>query len=417
MLKIEKLLYIKLFVLTIKKEQGSRMPKRGQASGAGAAILVAIIAALIVMYILFLPPAEREALLEGNATEDGESSAVSGNATILKESPGRLDYLSQKEIEHTLPSVNLYTTTKDVVFESRHSVYVKNAWFDKSFYNISFPIENLENTDNVNLVFNVKEASGKLTLKLNGRELYSSEIKTSNIEPIPLPKRHLEDENFIEVMVSGVGWKFWRTNEYTLENIKITGSVTDKSSQESKVAFQVSNTEKNNLDRVFLKFFPDCDVGGVGPLQIYLNNNEIFSSVPDCGVLRSLEISPHYLLSDENTLIFKTSRGKYLIDNLIVKSELKELTYPTYYFEMNESIHEDVLENKLDAVLYLMFPDDIEDKKAEIIVNTHKAGLNTQESGYSLNIDSYMREGNNVVEIRPKTTLDVVELKVVLEEQ
>ena len=34
--------------------------KRGQSSGTGAAALVAIIAGLIVLYILFLEPAERE---------------------------------------------------------------------------------------------------------------------------------------------------------------------------------------------------------------------------------------------------------------------------------------------------------------------------------------------------------------------
>ncbi|MBU0536142.1 MAG: hypothetical protein KKE20_04200, partial [Nanoarchaeota archaeon] len=236
------------------------------------------------------------------------------------------------------------------------------------------------------------------------------------VEPIELPKRYLKDENYIDVSVSGVGWKFWRTNEYELENIKITGSITDKSSQESKVTFQVSSTEKNNLNRVFIKFFPECDVKKVAPLQVFLNNNQLFSSVPDCGITRSLEISPHYLLSDENILIFRTAEGKYLIDNLIVKSELKELTYPTYYFEINKTIHNDILDGDLDAILYLLFVDDLEKKKAELVINTHKAGLDTYDSEYDLNINPYIREGSNVVEIRPKNTLDIVEIKVVLEE-
>ena len=396
------------------------MRRKAQASGAGAAILVAIIAALIVLYILFLPPEEREALLEGNGTTGGPGggeSVVSGNATILLESPGRLDFLSQKEIEHTMPSVNLFTTTRAIVLESRQSIYVKNAWFDRSFYNITFPIEDLENTDNIQLVFNVKQASGRLLITLNGNEVFSSEVSTANIEPIDLPKRYLEEENAIGIEVSGVGWKFWRTNEYNLENIKITGSVTDKSSQESKVVFQVSSTEKNNLDRVFVKFFPECDVKKVSPLEVFLNNNQIFSSVPDCGIARSLEISPHYLLSDENTIIFRTAEGKYLIDNLIVKSELKELTYPTYYFDINKTIQSDVLDGKLDAVLYLLFVDELEKKNAELTINTHKAGVDTRDREYSLNINPYIREGSNVVMIKPKTTLDVVELKVALEEK
>jgi len=394
------------------------MHRKSQASGAPAAILVAIIAALIVLYILFLPPGEREVLLEGNGSgsADGESE-VSGNATILLESPGRLDYLAEDEIEHTLPSVNLFTTTQAIMLESRSSVYVKNAWFDKSYFNISFPIEDLENTDSVQLVFNVKDASGRLILRLNGYEVFNSEITSTNVQPINLPKRHLRDENTIEVLVSGVGWKFWRTNEYMLEDIKITGSYTDVSTRESKVVFQVSNTEKNNLDRVFVKFFPECDIDEVAPLEVFLNNNPIFSSVPDCGMLRTLEISPHYLLSDENVLLFRTAQGRYLIDNLVVKSELRELTYPTYYFEINKSIHDDILEGDLDADLHLLFVDDLEQKKAELIINTHKTGFTTYEKDYSLVLNSYLRQGNNVVEIRPETTLDVIELKVVLEEK
>ena len=107
-------------------------------------------------------------------------------------------------------------------------------------------------------------------------------------------------------MVTGVGWKFWRTNEYLLENIKISASVTDVSTRESEMTFQVSSTEKNNLDLVKLRFFADCDKNKVEPLQIYMNNERIFSSVPDCGSLRSMDISPHYLLSDENRILFRT---------------------------------------------------------------------------------------------------------------
>lgn len=395
-----------------------KMQKKAQASGAGAAILVAIITALIVIYILFLPPAEREALLEGNHTgSGGGESVISGNLTLLTENPGRIDYLAQKSIEHTIPSLNLYTKTQAIELESMQSVYVKNAWFDKTTFNISFPIEDFENTDNIQLVFNVKKASGRLMLKLNGYDIYNNEITSSNIEPITLQKSLLQKQNTIDVSVSGVGWKFWRTNEYLLENIKMTGSYTDRSNQEAKAVFQVSEAEKNNLDRVYLKFFPECDIKKVEKLEVYLNNNQLFSSVPDCGMQRSLEISPHYLLSDENTLIFRTAEGQYLIDNIVVKSDLKEQIYPTYYFELNNTLMKDILDSKINSILSLLFVDDVEKKQAELTINTHKVGIDTSDREYSLNINSYVREGNNVIQIKPKKTLDVVELKLVLEEK
>lgn len=391
--------------------------KKGQPTGIGGgttAVLVGIIAALIVIYILVLPPEDRASLLGENLTEGAGGIGTSGiteNTTLLQESPGRLDVIAQKEIEHTLPSVNLFTTTNAVVLESRQSLYVKNAWFDKSLVNMTFEIPDLDNSDNIFLVFNAKTHNGRLIMKLNGYEIINDELSSINVEPIELPKRILKKDNMIEVSVSSVGWKFWRTNEYILENVKITADVTDLSTRKSELVFQVTESEKNNLNRVFLKFFPDCEVREVGPLNIVLNNNKIFSSVPDCGLLRPLELSPFLILNGENRLSFNTEKGSYLIDNIVVKTELKEMIYPTYYFEINDSVYKDITDGKLDVILYFEFVDDTEQKKAEISVNTHKRGIETTKRTYELNINSMVREGNNVVQIKPETAMDIVTIR------
>src|SRR3990172_8136928 len=81
--------------------------QKAQASGTGAAALVAIIGGLIVIYILVLPPAEREKILS-----DQEGTSIGGaktkvtakiNETLLVETPGRLDFLEEEEIEHLVP--------------------------------------------------------------------------------------------------------------------------------------------------------------------------------------------------------------------------------------------------------------------------------------------------------------------------
>src|SRR3989344_1999678 len=177
--------------------------KKAQPTGIGggtAAVLVGIIAALIIIYILVLPPEERASLLGENLSEEEGEDGVSGiseNTTLLLESPGRIDVISQKEIEHTLPSVNLFTTTSAVVLESRQSLYVKNAWFDKAFVNMTFGIPDIENTKNLFLVFNVKKHGGRLILKLNGYEIVNNELTSASIEPIELPERILNDENIL----------------------------------------------------------------------------------------------------------------------------------------------------------------------------------------------------------------------------
>ena len=168
--------------------------QKGQVSGGGAAVLILILAALIVIYILFLPPDIRQELLNDNSTGTGGTKPnVDAENTILVENPGRLDFVAKKEIEHPLPSVNLFTTTKSIILSSQRSLYAKNAWFDKQSVNITFGVDDLENTERVLLVFNIKERGGRLLLKLNGYDLLNEEITSANIDPIELPKRLLQD--------------------------------------------------------------------------------------------------------------------------------------------------------------------------------------------------------------------------------
>lgn len=395
--------------------------RKAQTSGTGAAVLIALIAALIILYILFLPPSEREALLEGNVSEEEEGAvSVEGNLTLLLVTPGKLDVLKQKEIEHNIPSVNLYTTETAQKLKSIESVYIKNGWFDKQSVNFSFNIEDLPNTENVLLVFNIKKSSGRLIIELNGNSIYDNEVPGPNINPIALPREFLKEGlNSIKIEVSGVGIRFWKTNEYILEEVMITADVTDISRQESKNVFLVTSTEKDNLDRVFLKFVPECKEGEVAQLDILLNNHNIYSSIPDCGTLTSLEVSPHNLISGENKLVFRTTEGRYLMDRIVVKSELKERVYPTYYFEINESQLDDIEDGDVDAMLYIKFTDDVEYKKADVYVNGGDARdhIGTTKSEYELKLNNYINEEDNVIEIIPKTTLHIVSLKVVLEEK
>lgn len=324
--------------------------KRAQATGSSAAVLILIIAALVVIYVLVLPPAEREQILGGQSTQPPVSVATTEteqNETLLMESPGRLDYLKETEIEHVLPAVNLYSTTQSTLLKKVDSVYVKSGWLDKQSRNISFSIEDLNFLTNGLLGFNVQQiGKGRLIIKLNGNEILNREITTSLMDPIELPSDFLQTENSLEFSVSGVGAKFWTTNEYTLNNMRITADVTDVSSQEARLTFIVTSTEKENVQRLFVKFFPDCNIKEVGRLDVSLNNHQIFSAVPDCGLLRPLNVDTHFLFSGENELTFRGAKGAYLIDQISIKSELTEPTHPVYYFDLDEDLFKTTTETE-----------------------------------------------------------------------
>ena len=148
--------------------------------------LVGIILLLILFYIIFLPPGEREALLEGDNSDLDGKGDVSENATLLREFPGTMSYLSKKEIKKEIPNVFLIETTNSKELERFNPFYVRNGVLDDKPKTLEFDIDDLKVTNNVRIAFVVKKAKGILTIKLNDEIIYENEITTINIEPIEL---------------------------------------------------------------------------------------------------------------------------------------------------------------------------------------------------------------------------------------
>jgi hypothetical protein len=196
----------------------------------------------------------------------------------------------------------------------------------------------------------------------------------------------------------------------------VTGDILRKEAQESRNIFVVSRTEKDNLEKVTLKFLPECDPVKVGRLKVVLNDYEIYSAVPDCGLpIPAIELAPNYLYSGENELIFRTERGNYLMDRIRLVSYLEKIEYPVYYFELSAEEYDDVQAGKADVNLYLRFVDDVTYKQGKIIVNGHTAGIDQTGIDYLKDLDDWIVRGSNSVKVEPSKTIDIASLKVVLE--
>lgn len=387
--------------------------KKGQA--AAAAALIAVIAALIILYILFIPPEERQKILgDDNDTVRGVARA-SKNETLLNVSPGRIDFLSQKKIEHAIPNVHVFTRTAGLVLEEKDSIYVKRSVFSAVEADMNFKAEDLANTENLLLSFNVLKGKGRLIISLNGEEIFNKEVKSGNVEPISLKKGLLKAENVLNFKVSSPGIAFWRTNEYSLEAVQVTGDVTRTQAQRSRSVFLVSAIEFNNLERVNVKFQPDCDVDFVGPLDVFINQFNIYSAVPDCGVGRiGLEVPASYLKREENEIVFSIEKGDYEISHVAVESELKQIDFPVYFFEISEEQFNSVKNNTKRVIVKMDFVDDVEKKQGQLIVNGHTIGFDTKELILEEDISREIERGNNAVKIKPERTLDVRQVKVIL---
>lgn len=379
-------------------------------SGINAAVLIAIIAGLIILYILFLPSVERERFLEGK--EKKTETIKEEDKILLKEFPGRIDIIKDIE-EKDIPNVFLFETTNAKELEKFNPFIVRYGWFDKKAKTLTFSFENVENIDNVILTFSAKKHDGVLSIKLNNELIFENDIESETVEPITLRKGSLDKQNTLEFSVSSVGYKFWRTNEYTLDGIRIIGDITDKSRQEAQNVFNLKSEEFINIEKATLKFIPYCsNVPDVGVLEISINGRNIFSAIPVCEDAYRQIIPTGIFNSGANNIIFKTNKGSYSIEQIKFEFEAKETKTKVFFFEINETFFKKIMDNNLDVILTLEFVNDKENKRADININDMLLSLDQEEKVFTKNIKSRIRQGNNFIEIRPRTVLDIVEVKV-----
>ncbi|MBU1974131.1 MAG: hypothetical protein KKH52_01935, partial [Nanoarchaeota archaeon] len=239
------------------------------------------------------------------------------------------------------------------------------------------------------------------------------EVNPGSIQPINLPKNSLRDENILKISASSPGVAFWATNEVSLEEVKIIGDVTNIEAQTSKNIFLVSETEKKNLEKVILKFQPECVYREVGKLIVTVNRNEVYNGIPDCDLaMVPIEFSPELVYQGENEIIFHTEKGTYLLSHVLIESELKEVDFPTYYFELSNEQYEEVVDETMRVRLEMDFVDVVTKKQGDLVINGHLSSFETKEVSFVLDLSDDIVRGNNAIKIKPRRTLEIRELKV-----
>lgn len=386
-------------------------------SGVNAAVLVAVIAGLIMLYIIFLPESEREALLEGKNVSDAKQVSSKNKDVLLREFPGEIDIV-RGVVDKTIPNIFLFERTDAKELEKLNPILVRNGWFDKKSRTVSFRVDDLDNTDNIILSFNAKKHEDILTIKLNNEIIFESELDTETVEPIRLKKNLLEEDNALEFSVSSVGLKFWKTNEYSLDDIRIIGDITDKSKQESRNVFTLTENELFNTESSELRFVPYCkSEEKVGVLDVFVNNREIFSAVPVCQDPYRQPIPVGILNLGENKVIFKTNKGSYSVEQIKVEFVEKEVRTKVFFFEVNESQINEIESGNKDAILTIEFVDDEKLKRADLIVNDRLIAIDQEDKVFTKTLNDgndpdFIEEGNNFIEIKPRTMLDIIEIRV-----
>lgn len=391
--------------------------KKGQSPGSHAATLVLIILLLIIFYILFLAPEEREKLLG----DDDTTSTIRRDTTtglpedVLLEKKAIIMSPFEQEEDKELPSVYLFEIINAKEIATFNPFIIQNGWFDKEFKNFTFAIDDIEKTENILLSMRIKEGAGVLTIKINGYLLYEYTAEKGDIKPISIDTQYLKDINNIEFLVDGVGAKFWKTNEYRIENVKLTADITDISKQKSKNIFTISESEYENIKSAKIHFTPLCKEGKIGILDILLNNREIFSAIPECNDNYIQPISTSLLEEGENYMTFQTTKGTYTIEGIRISVAYKEEHRWRYSFYLDEEEYDRIVSGEDDIELKIDFREN-DEKRGAFRINEHgdEFDLDEDEDYYDYDISRWVDEGSNTLVIEPDTRLNIDSLRIEL---
>ncbi|MBN2367630.1 hypothetical protein JXC34_01325 [Candidatus Woesearchaeota archaeon] len=380
-------------------------------------LLIFVIGLTLIVYITALPPEDRAELLEQNRTTvgDGEKDDIT---ILLTREPGTITNIPELEIINDLPSFNLFVRTDATVLLEFDSIFVKKSLFEEQSRNLSFSVSNFENTDNLVLSFSMPKHEGRLTILLNDIIIHENEVSTSSPSPIKLPKDLLKKENTLLFKVSGPGIEFWKTNEYIIDDLKITADVTDTSGHENKQIVYITQQQYETLESFELSFVVDCKATDVAPLEVYLDKRLIYSSIPDCD--SKIEVPPvdgKRLRQGENDILFRTTKGNYMLYSIEAKLNLREPIFTTYYFNLDQETYDKIEQDLSDVNVTLFFTNDEDRKQGYFHINGAKFEIDTYEDSYTRGIDEFVRKGNNAVEVKPKgEKIDVLELQIVMAE-
>ena len=413
--------------------------KKGGTEPAGdIAALILLILLSTVIYIVLIPPAEREALLgTDNETTGKTPTGISAEQTLLSASPGQVHPFKKGTIRKEITPVSLFTKVEDKIVNLATSLTVSKSPFSEQVRQLSFRVDDINNLDSAKLFFFIKDASGEIFIELNGNIIYEGKLASENV-PILLPTSSLKANNIIRFGTKNLFW-----SEYVLSDIYAKTSYLYENTQ-VKRTFEISTREKSNIEKAKFEYYINCLGKEQGILSVILNSKLLTDDYIVCGIgKRTLEISSRDLVLGTNVIEFRVDKGNYDIEALELVMDVGEKVFPAYNFEITNEIYKNVFNScyvdcesdcnddcgsdtscfstcisdctdtcdRVNVILEMTFSGD-ERKKAAITINEFEISMNTQSSEYVRVISDYIRRGDNVIKIVPKSDFDIGSLQI-----
>ena len=326
--------------------------------GTGATFVV-VLTILIIFYLIFLPPADRAALLNSGtipgdptsgdssgststANSNSYSAPVFGTSTVFEQAfsgPGKLVREPRTDYTHDISTTTLRGEYQATVLLTANDFVSSRSTLSNKVASFAFALDSPTDVKNAILTFGVKNydtAQGFLTIKLNGVEVFSGTFSQFNSAPISLAAAPLQARNILTFEVSAPGIAFWKTNSYQITALKVQADVISRDTLHSDDSFTVDPVEVQNLNTVRLRFVPSCGPN-LGKLSIMINNNTVFSKIPDCNSANYVTVPNAALVSGQNSINFTADYGLYQLDQISVQTFLSSDQGVSYFFDLDKT--------------------------------------------------------------------------------
>lgn len=395
-----------------------KLLKRGDAA-AELATFVILMALFIILYIVLLPPGDRDVLLNQTTSTSTSASGIAvpeGAKVILSESPGMVYSYSKNIQTIKLEPIHLYEKDETTQFNLVKSLSVSRNILKDGYKNIMFSMDNMDKLSSAKLFMAVSESRGMLSIKLNGHDIYQG-VLTSEQLPIDLPKEYLQASNTLSLSVSMPSFsQFYKSNYYLLQDVKLIKTYSVQNTEVSRAFFV--DTEAGTVKKATLGYIVNCNaLEPRGSLTINVNSRLVSKDTVFCDFHEEIKLplDTDSLSADgRNRVSFSIDKGDYNLDQAAIKVETGKSTYPAYTFDIDSDNYQSIKDGSKKLFLKFKFRDSGR-KKALVSVQDSEFSFDTSASEYSKDISAMVDDGANYVKIVPKEDFEIVNMKVMLQ--
>ncbi|RME54813.1 hypothetical protein D6777_02585 [Candidatus Woesearchaeota archaeon] len=384
--------------------------KRGQEAADGVYILLILMGLFIVLYVVLLPPADRESLL--NETTSTLTTGAPAKTVLLSESPGMVYSSSVKKQTINIEPVHLYSTDEVQSSMLVKSMSVSRNLLKNNFKNVLFSVDDLDNLKKAEILFFITESKGDLKVYLNNKLIYDGKL-TSEQLPLTLPLEYLQKNNKLKFESTSPGMRIFSSNYYLIKDLTLLKTI-KKENKKSSRTFSVAEDVGQNVNSITLNYQINCNEDTNPKLKIMVNSRNVFEDIVSCSYLQERQVTltkSEVNVYGRNRVEFEINKGDIEINDIKLNMKLRSSMHPSYSFDISNGVWNNINNGDSKVVLRLTLKGEGR-KKANIIVQGETFSIDTNSGTYVRDITSLVDNGANTIKIVPLNDFEIVNLKV-----